>query len=274
MARTCLLLPLAVCATVAVAPNAWAGYSHYFTWRKAPDEVRLKACIQDLSRVTAAANESLAGPDGVGSPVVELLKIAFNGRAAEAHEPFLFPGHPGFNFCKTFAKPYDAAVTACLLVARDHFPPDTLEIRSDGDWQDWTEGARLYQHVFGRPALSPLSSPAPLGSDGLENDRPGPTTRELLLIGAVLAGFGVLVWLAFRGRYVFVVTIDRGAARLRRGKLAPSILAEMTDICSRCRVTRGVIRGFRAQNLIRLMFSSDIPADCCQQIRNMWTLSR
>jgi hypothetical protein len=68
----------------------------------------------------------------------------------------------GFNFCKTAGKPYDEVVTACLLVARDHFPEDILSIDSDGSWSDgdWQEGTKLYTTVLGRPARNPMSPTA------------------------------------------------------------------------------------------------------------------
>ena len=47
-------------------------------------------------------------------------------------------------------------VTAILIAARDCFSPGLLAIGSDGEWDDWAAGARLYQSVTGRKALSPL----------------------------------------------------------------------------------------------------------------------
>src|SRR5215469_14854122 len=92
------------------ASNARGGYTHHFTWREKPDGQRLKACIADMQRVVSAAKGILAGPDGDGAPVVQDSQVQFNGRGEEdSHEPFIFPGAVGFNFCKTQAKPYDAA---------------------------------------------------------------------------------------------------------------------------------------------------------------------
>ena len=67
----------------------------------------------------------------------------FNGKGDNAHEPFIFPGESGFNFCKTAYKPYDTVVVACLFVARDYFAPDQLEIASDGEAEEnaFDEGA-------------------------------------------------------------------------------------------------------------------------------------
>ena len=154
------------------AAEARAGYDHYFTWLQKPDPNALVKCIADMRRVIDARRNLLAGADGEGPPVLESLKLEFNGIGDEAHEPFVFPGTiihdppipgvpSGFNSCKTQWKPYDEVVTACLLVARDYFPPSVLEIKSDGSWQggtdgDWSAGANLYQAVFGRRANNPL----------------------------------------------------------------------------------------------------------------------
>jgi hypothetical protein len=94
--------------------------------------------------------------------------LAFNGIGAGAGEPFVFPGNanPGeifqaltaTNVCETGKKPYDEVVTAALIVARQCFGPDILEIASDGTWdRDWAPGRRLAEEVLGRAASNPLS---------------------------------------------------------------------------------------------------------------------
>src|SRR6185436_15556072 len=132
-----------------LAPGeARAGYTHYWTWKKMPDRAALEACARRIADVVSEAEEFTellayngpadnAPPAAIGKPLPEGTElIVFNGIGDDAHEPFFFPGRLGFNFCKTEAKPYDAAVTAALLVMRDCFPPDVLEIDSDGDWPD------------------------------------------------------------------------------------------------------------------------------------------
>lgn len=142
---------------VFLAPSlSFAGYTHYFVWQDSPDEVALANCIAEMKLIIEAKKDILAAAGGEGDPTSETLKVQFNGIGADAHEPFSFPGTNGFNFCKTQWKPYDAVVVACLLVARDHFPPDVLEISSDGQWHDWSGGAALYTSVLGRPARNPL----------------------------------------------------------------------------------------------------------------------
>src|SRR6516225_2688927 len=137
---------LAILFLFLAAPAARGGYSHYFTWYKKPDSAKLKECLARMRQVVSASRSILAGPDGDGSPIVEAFHLEFNGKGEEqSHEPFVFPGEMGCNFCKTACKPYDAAVTACLIVARDHFPESVLEIASDGSWSDWEEGRALYR---------------------------------------------------------------------------------------------------------------------------------
>ncbi len=140
--------------------KADAGYTHYFTWHEEPDEEALKACIGEMRRIIDARTNILAGPNGDGTIVMDSANVNLNGIGTNAHEPFVFPGATGYNFCKTAGKPYDEVVTACLLVARDHFPSPILSIESDGSWSDgdWNAGKNLYSSVLGRAPHDPMSS--------------------------------------------------------------------------------------------------------------------
>ena len=139
--------------------NAHAGYTQYWTWHGKPNDSDLKACVQEMTRLIEACTNILEGPDGDGPVVISTSHVDFNGIGDDAHEPFHFPGNPGFNFCKTEGKPYDAVVTGCLLVARDHFPQSVLAIDSDGSWQRgaWQEGIKLYSSVLHRPVRNPMN---------------------------------------------------------------------------------------------------------------------
>jgi len=141
--------------------SAWAGYTHYFTWQKAPEDAALKECIREMNLLVEARKSMLIAPDQPGStpgsPKLDAMRVDFNGLGKDAHEPFVFPGKAEFNFCKTFGKPYDEVVTGCLLVASDHFAPSVLSIDSDGSWEDWKAGASLYTSVLKRPAKNPLT---------------------------------------------------------------------------------------------------------------------
>lgn len=52
-----------------------------------------------------------------------------------------------FEFCKTAYRPYDVAVTACLIALKHHFPE--CIIASDGEDKDWLDGQFLCQRLFG-----------------------------------------------------------------------------------------------------------------------------
>lgn len=151
--------------------EAHAGYTHYWTWKREPDRPRLERAVAEMNRIVAAKRGMLDVQDA-GSPA----EILFNGIGDDGHETFGFPlapfaGKPEFNFVKTAAKPYDAVVTACLIVARDHFTREELEIKSDGDWNDWGAGRDLYVSVLERRANDPLEPrPVDLASVVDEDD--------------------------------------------------------------------------------------------------------
>lgn len=52
-----------------------------------------------------------------------------------------------FNFTKTNYRPYDIAVTACLIAIKHHCSP--VYINSDGEQKDWFDGAMICQTVLG-----------------------------------------------------------------------------------------------------------------------------
>jgi hypothetical protein len=116
-----------------------------------------------MNRLIVSRKAILVSPDVEGAKAgqlkLEALKVDFNGLGEDAHEPFVFPGQPGFNFCKTAYKPYDEVVTACLIAARDYFPPSILNISSDGSWLDWSDGAKLYSRVLNRTPHDPAYEP-------------------------------------------------------------------------------------------------------------------
>ena len=94
-------------------------------------------------------------------------RVAFNGLGENAHETFAWekicPMQPDwrraepmfFDFCKTQEKPYDAAVTACLLWLKECYG-DAVEISSDGTWQEWRAGRDIFHAAFGYDAPVPF----------------------------------------------------------------------------------------------------------------------
>ena len=94
-------------------------------------------------------------------------RVAFNGFGENAHETFAWEAicamqpeyrkgeEMFFDFCKTQEKPYDAAVTACLLWLKECYG-DAVEISSDGYWDEWRAGRDIFREVFGYDAKSPF----------------------------------------------------------------------------------------------------------------------
>src|SRR5215470_15103589 len=130
------------------ATSAWAGYSHYWTWRSPPDERTLRLAVADMRRL-ADARHAILEVDA------HELSIELNGLGDDAHETFVFPGRSGFNFVKTDGKPYDEVVVACLVAAQARFPASVLEVRSDGEAEDWEAGRALHAQVLGAPVPAP-----------------------------------------------------------------------------------------------------------------------
>ena len=145
------------------------GYTHY--WERNPEAEasdaygRLALDIQKIVKAAEAAGIALGDGFGENQPVFNEGHISFNGYGNESHETFFWPAvaeNPEwraeeplvFNFCKTAMKPYDAVVTASLIRAKDVYG-DSILVHSDGDWDDWQEGRRLYEAVFGAEAVKP-----------------------------------------------------------------------------------------------------------------------
>lgn len=55
-------------------------------------------------------------------------------------------GH--FGSCKTAFRPYDVAVTACLLIARHRFG-DPIQVKTDGEDAQWIDAKEVCQSVLG-----------------------------------------------------------------------------------------------------------------------------
>jgi len=181
---------------LALCTRAYAGYTHYFTWHQAPEEAALKQCVAEMNRLIEYRKSMMVSPDEPGSIPGSLKldssRVDFNGIGEEAHEPFVFPGRTGFNSCKTAYKPYDEVVTACLLVARDHFFPSVLSSSSDGSWNDWTQGVKLYSSVFRRVPRNPFSGPPAVAHS---------TIVSAILFAGFLTAVLILVWFANTKRH-------------------------------------------------------------------------
>jgi hypothetical protein len=80
--------------------------------------------------------------------------VLLNGRPGQAWEDFYIPRIDDrtrpirdpqgrtFAFCKTARKPYDLAVTCCLLLFKDAFD-DVIDVKTDGQDHDWEAARRV-----------------------------------------------------------------------------------------------------------------------------------
>lgn len=131
------------------------GWTHY--WQRdaqlAPEA--FASAVADLKAVLPGAGVRLAGPEGVGEPVLEADRVLFNGEEMECYEPFVFmrvvPDDPGqaavWGFCKTDGLPYDLCVQVALVVLHHHLG-DALAVASDGSMDDWRAAVgRVQQHL-------------------------------------------------------------------------------------------------------------------------------
>jgi hypothetical protein len=126
------------------------GYTHYFPGLRATPDV-----LADAAKIIAASAVTICGPNGQGLPVMtEADGIRLNGfkDAGEAYETFHLPGtkpakQPGAAAsCKTRNLPYDEVVTAILIAAAVRaLTSRTGVVMSDGLWEDWAAGLRLFE---------------------------------------------------------------------------------------------------------------------------------
>ena len=127
------------------------GYTHY--WRQLRDFTDTE--WQELMRLTKLITAS-SGRDIILSEFnINNEEIRFNGYGEEGHETFLitkkkrakadyeeqdaYDKEGAFDFCKTAHKPYDKYVVA-VLCAIYRVQRDIMNISSDGNTADWTEG--------------------------------------------------------------------------------------------------------------------------------------
>ncbi len=132
------------------------GYTHYWYRPKTLDKNKFKAAAEDCKKVCdLLAHEGLLLESEFPSPnPSELVRsgdfVYLNGKGDEGYETFLIEQEftlpysvekegKYFAFCKTARRPYDAAVTACLIIFHHHFGDDFI-VKSDGTYEEWQEG--------------------------------------------------------------------------------------------------------------------------------------
>ncbi len=105
----------------------------------------------------------LRGPDGAGEPLVEEMRIMFNGdrsipvggtKLGLMHEDFALTQFPdiAYSCTKTERKPYDLCVCVMLLIVKS-IAPDAYIISSDGERYEWTQARQLAGVVLRKMGL-------------------------------------------------------------------------------------------------------------------------
>jgi hypothetical protein len=104
-------------------------------------QLRARTCGGDCS------HESVVIPRVVrnGAPIG---RIAYDDAAGKPVENPPEEVGKYFECCKTAYKPYDVAVTAVLVSAKQHFG-SAFRITSDGDLEHWQDGMALCQELLG-----------------------------------------------------------------------------------------------------------------------------
>jgi len=126
------------------------GYTHYFP-HTAIDQKVWDKIVDDCKKLLAVNNIPLCRyGDDDDKPILDNNTICFNGYGDDGHETFSLnrEGSNGFQFCKTARKFYDTLVCACLLVYVHH-SPDTIELGSDGNADEWADGESIVREVLG-----------------------------------------------------------------------------------------------------------------------------
>lgn len=110
--------------------------------------------LADIRKIIDASGVVLAGPDGLGEPILSEGKVLFNGSAEKGEEAtdFKLTG-VGLQSVHTLSKPYDKVVKAVLLRGMTYFPDFVIEENEDkkgmGFDINWAEGVNLYESLFG-----------------------------------------------------------------------------------------------------------------------------
>jgi len=90
-----------------------------------------------------------------------------------------------------------------------------------------------------------------------------------ITIAVLLLAGGALYWTARNAVTIAVIDIRRGKIRVKRGGIAPRVLADMGDVVRRPRVERATIRIVRERGFAKLHMSGDLKDAQMQQLRNV-----
>ena len=94
--------------------------------------------------------------------------------------------------------------------------------------------------------------------------------EAFLITVAVLAlAGGGLYWTARNAITICVIDVQRGKLRVKRGGIAPRVLADIGDVVRRPRVSRATIRIVRERGFAKLHMTGDLRDAQMQQLRNV-----
>jgi hypothetical protein len=93
---------------------------------------------------------------------------------------------------------------------------------------------------------------------------------QLVFVGIIIAVVAFILQAAVLPRYQFIVQVHGEKLVVTRGKVRGEFLDEARLVCQECGVTSGWIGGVRRGKSIALKFSSNIPPNCQQRLRNLW----
>ncbi len=143
----------ATSAALTLLAASQASAAHRWTFQVAPSTETVGRFAVDARKVVDKRRDvvDVFEPQLPADP-----PIRFAPKGADPKDAFVFPGVAGVkNVVASEGRIHDDLVIAVLLVARDHFPKETLTIESDIDWVAWREGRLLYEQTFGHPARNP-----------------------------------------------------------------------------------------------------------------------
>lgn len=91
------------------------------------------------------------------------------------------------------------------------------------------------------------------------------------IVKLLVFGFAAwVVWSFLSPHYVFVIGIEGGKPRVRRGKVTKAFLGRVAEVCRECGVARGWIGGVLHGRRVALQFSRHFPSGAQQRLRNEW----
>jgi len=93
-----------------------------------------------------------------------------------------------------------------------------------------------------------------------------------VIFGVIVVGLVVFSWQMTARTRAWVIRMRNGVPFLTKGKIAPTVVAELADVLQRHGVRRGAIYGVKRRGTVGLGFSRSIPNSCRQALRNVWSM--